>query len=273
MCLPPKINSEEKNMLNINKQLSQSLRTVNIILFVRLQKRDGMAWISIFKPVPPVCVTERFDPIWKWKLPLRSSRLASSRENTNNGGAWRKPAQTGSVHVFGGGGGGWPGPGAVQVSGLCVCPAGASSRRLRHLFCFMRLFWTQTFTCVSPSCRAPASSARLARLRDLFKRNSFFSSVSSLVSKPVLRGTLTVWPSAHTLLLSAQVRRVLAGNRAPENQINGGDPEKTHKSLRNKFRPKLFQNIIWNIPQNQFTLLLSYLYGLVCVSVCVILLV
>lgn len=81
-------------MLNINKQLTQSLRIINIILFVRLQKRDGMAWISIFKPVPPVCVTKRFDPIWKWKLPLRSSRLASSGGNKKHGEAWQKPAQT-----------------------------------------------------------------------------------------------------------------------------------------------------------------------------------
>lgn len=99
MCLPPKLSIFKKKNV---RQLTQSLRTINRILFVRLQKRDGMAWISIFKPAPPVCVTKRFDPLWKWKLPLRSSRLASSGGNKNHGEAWQKPAQTGSVRVFGG---------------------------------------------------------------------------------------------------------------------------------------------------------------------------
>lgn len=122
MCLPPKINIFKKTMLNINRQLTQTLRTINRIWFVRLQKRDGMAWISIFKPAPPGCVTKSSEPPWKGKLPLRSSVPRPAGGNKNHGEAWQEPAQTGSVRVRGGG---------DQLQERCKCPHGVRVPRVR----------------------------------------------------------------------------------------------------------------------------------------------
>lgn len=137
-------------MLNVNKQLTQSLRTINIILFVRLQRCDGMAWISIFKPVSLVCVSKRFEPIWSESClcapPVErpAGEPKSWRSLTEGSADWKRSCIRLELTRSA----------AAQVSGVCACPAGASSRSLRHLFCFMRLFWKQRFTCVSPSCRA-----------------------------------------------------------------------------------------------------------------------
>lgn len=132
-----------------------------------------MAWISIFKPVPPVCVS-RFEPVWKWKLPLRSSRLASSGGIKNHGEACRNAAGFDD-----------------QVRERGRCPECVRVPRVRAavlaviFVCLTRLFWNQTFTWVSGPPRPPPA---LARLRDLLKRNLCSSSGRSaaLLWKPVL---------------------------------------------------------------------------------------
>lgn len=255
-------------MLRINKQLGRSLRTINIILFVRLQKRDGMTWISIFKPVPPVCVTKGFDPIWECKWRLRSSRLASSggkqksrRSLTGTSADWTR-----RVHVCGVGGR----ERDNQFQQRCRCPGcvrgvarGCEQPRCPSL-CSTRLPWNRAFTCVSPSCGAPATSARTAT--DLLKRNAFSGSVSSLVTGPASGATLIVWPSAVTRCYAEPTgqARVLAGDR-PENQINGVTQQKCTRSFRTKLNINFFKMVFWNIPPNQMTVLLPYLHGLVCV--------
>lgn len=148
-------------------------------------------------------------------------------------------------------------PGLEQVSRVSACECGAagpgsgSSPSFCNFFCFMRLFWNQTFTCVSLSCRALATSTRLARVRYLLKWNSFSNSVSCLVLKLVLGAPLTMgWLSLQMLLLPAstapnpeptvlnpQVMCTLAGNRGHENsrqQDQWGHPQKKHKTFQNK---------------------------------------
>lgn len=145
------------------------------------------------------------------------------------------------------GAGVWPETVQDQVSK--VSPVTASSPSLSNFFCFMRLFWNQTFTCVSLSCRVLATSSRLDRVRYLLKWNSFSSSVNCLVLKQVLGVAFAAWPSLQMLLpasialrpgptiLNPQVMCILAGKRGPENcrqKDQWGDPQKKHKILLNK---------------------------------------
>lgn len=145
-----------------------------------------------------------------------------------------------------------------------VCVARGCEQPLSPSLCFMRLSWNRTFTCVSPSCRAPATSARTAT--DLLKRNAFSGSVSSLVTVPASGATLIVWPSRYAEPTGQA--RVLAGNR-PENQINGVTRQRCTRFFRTKLNLNFFKMVFWNIPQNQMTVLLPSLHGLVCVFVCV----
>jgi len=125
--------------------------------------------------------------------------------------------------------------GHVSKVSACECgaagPGSESSPTRCNFFCFIRLFWNQTFTCVSLSCRALATSTRLARVRYLLKWNSFSSSVSCLVLKLILEALGTVgWspvkmpllpastaPRSEPTTLNPQVMCILAGNRGHEN--------------------------------------------------------
>lgn len=149
MCFPPKLSIFKKKMLNINRQLTQSLRTINIILFVRLKKRDGMAWISIFKPAPPVCVTKRFDPLLKWKLPLRSARLAASGGNKITAKPDRNQRRL-EAFVYSGG--------DDQVQERCKCPDGVRVPRVRAA----ALSVIFSVSCVSSETKRSPASRRAA---------------------------------------------------------------------------------------------------------------
>ena len=169
------------------------------------------------------------------------------------------------------------GEGQVSRVPACECAAGGaqSSPSLCNFFCFMRLFWNQTFTCVSLSCRALATSTRLARVRYLLKWNSFSSSVSCLVLKLVLGAPFTVgWPSVQMLLLllllllpaastaaprpdptilNPQVMGILAGKRGAENsrqEDQWGRTQKQHKTLLNKIIHAHIQEILTRRKKN-----------------------
>lgn len=254
-------------MLRINQQLGQSLRTINIILFVRLQKRDGMTWISIFKPVPPVCVTKGSDPMWECKV--ASALLPVSVQwggSKKHGEVWQEPAQTGlQTFMYSG----WGGRGGEITSSR----SGAGVR----------------IVCVARGCEQPLSPSfsnvhlRLAELQgpgDLgperpqtcWSGTPFFpGSVSSLGDggQPLHGATLIVWPSAHTLLcLSPQVSRARAcpGWKQARKPDQWGDPAKMHKILQNKIKPKLFQNgILKHSPKSNDCIASIFTWAGVCV--------
>lgn len=102
----------------------------------------------------------------------------------------------------------------------------------RSFLCFMRRFWNQTLTCASLSCRVPATSTRLARVRYLLKWKSFSSFVSCLVLNDVLDGAtaaLRTLPPPTGGLLGRRCRT--GRSRAPVWETNGsktdqwGDPQ------------------------------------------------
>lgn len=144
-------------MLDINKHLTQSLRTINIILFVRLQNglnfniqtsfaslRDQKIWPDLKVKVP--CAL----------LPFSVQRgKQKKKDKKKHGKVWQERVQTGSVRVFGGS---WPGPGAVQVSGLCACPAGGSSRS--PLSVIFSVLYVSSETKSSPASRRAAGPRR-----------------------------------------------------------------------------------------------------------------
>lgn len=83
--------------------------------------------------------------------------ISIQRGDTDHGEAWVNAAQTGGVRVFGGMT--WSKTGA----GVHECVRVPRKRAAAPSVNFVRLLRTQTFTCVSLSCRAPLTPARLAR--------------------------------------------------------------------------------------------------------------